>query len=78
MRLNGKNDFDYAKSWVLACCVLHNACRQQDDPPLEAADAVGADEAWLGPGVHAHEARNGVLDKVCSFMWDSGTYRDMH
>ena len=78
MRLNGKNDFDCATSWVLACCVLHNVCRQQEDPPFEAADAVGADEAWMGPGVHAHEARNVVLDKVCSFMRDSGTYRNMH
>ena len=51
-------------------------CRQQEDPLFEAADAVGADEAWVGPGVHAHEARNVVLDKVWSFMRDSGTYRE--
>lgn len=77
MRLNGQRDFDHATSWVLSCCVLHNICRQMEDLPLDCADAVGPDEAWVEPGASADVVRNTTMEKVCSVMRANGTYRSI-
>ena len=62
---------------MLSCSVLHNICRQLEDPPLKSADAVAADEAWVEPGADSRVVRNAVTDKVCTFMREAGIYRDI-
>jgi len=77
VRLSGEDDFNHATSWVLPCCVLHNISRQLEDPPLESADAVAADEAWVELGAHSRMVRNAGTDKVCTFVREAGIYRDI-
>jgi len=67
--------FSFAIGWVLACCVPHNFCVKEGDAfPEEALSDKSP--AWvMQPEVCARERRREVLERVCAFMRQNGSYR---
>lgn len=69
--------FSHVTDWVLACCVVHNICQREHDASLE-PQSGGKDPpvSLLSLAAGALEARQCVMERVCSYMRESGVYRE--
>ena len=67
--------FSFAMGWVLACCVLHNFCVKEGDAFSEKALSDVSPASVMQPEVGARERRREVLERVCAFMRQNGSYR---
>jgi len=67
--------FYFAMGWVLACCVIHNFCVKEGDVFPEEALSDESPASVMQPEVGARERRREVLERVCAFMRQNGSYR---
>jgi len=69
------NQFFFALSWIVACCVLHIVCIQGDAVPEKKSEDESPPSA-LPPEVGSCERRREVRERVCALMRINGPYRE--